>query len=442
MKFTLSWLKDHLDTKASLEEILDKLTLIGLEVEEVSNPGEKLKDFVIGHIVKTEPHPNADKLKLCHVDIGEHENPRVVCGAPNARKGLIGVFAREGTYIPGGGFTLGKAKIRGVESSGMMCSEAELELSTDHDGIIDLPRSAAKKLGQPYVEVMRLDDPMIDVYITPNRPDCLGVRGIARDLAAAGLGKLKAGPEAFSEKGLKASKAKIDLKFPKANADACPVFAGRVITGLKNGPSPDWMQARLSAIGLRPINALVDITNYISFDQGRPLHVYDADKIKGTVHARLGKKGEKFIGLDGREYQVSPEMTVIADENGVLGFGGVMGGEDSGSTSETTDVLIESAYFDPIRTATTGRETGIISDARFRFERGIDPESIMPGLDQATELILDICGGIASKSIIAGTSTRSRCRDQIRHWRSEAPYWVKTKIRQHQKNPQRSWLSN
>jgi len=408
MKFTLSWLKDHLDTKASLEEILDKLTLIGLEVEEVVNPGETLKDFVVGHIIKTEPHPDADKLKLCHVDIGEKENPRVVCGAPNARKGLTGVFAAEGTYIPGGGFTLGKAKIRGVESSGMLCSESELELSDDHDGIIELPKSAMKKLGKPYVEVMGLDDPMIDIYITPNRPDCLGVRGVARDLAAAGLGKLKpasaSNAKPYSEKGLKACPTKIELKFPKAKSTACPAFAGRVISGLKNGPSPDWMQARLNAIGLRPINALVDITNYISYDQGRPLHVYDVGKLKGTILARLGKKGEKLAGLDGREYELGPEMTVIADDNGALGLGGVMGGEESGSTDETTAVFIESAYFDPIRTAITGRTTGIISDARFRFERGIDPMSIMPGLDQATELILEICGGTPSKATMAGKS--------------------------------------
>ena len=407
MKFTLSWLKDHLDTKASLNEILDKLTLIGLEVEDVVNPGETLKDFVIGHVVKTEPHPDADKLKLCHINIGEKENPRVVCGAPNARKGLIGVFAREGTYIPGGDFTLGKAKIRGIESSGMLCSERELELSDEHAGIIELPKSAAKNIGKPYVDFMGLDDPMIDIYITPNRPDCLGVRGVARDLAAAGLGKLKPEDHTFSEKGLKPGKVKIGLDFTKAVSQVaghpCPAFAGRVITGLKNGPSPDWMQARLNAIGLRPINALVDITNYISYDHGRPLHVYDADKVEGTIHARLGKKGEKFAALDGREYEVGPEMTVIADDNGVLGLGGVMGGEASGSTRDTTSVIVESAYFEPIRTATTGRETGIISDARFRFERGIDPASIMPGLDYATKLILDICGGKAAKSTMAGS---------------------------------------
>ncbi len=406
MKFTISWLKEHLDTKASLDEILDKLTMIGLEVEEVVNPAEKLGDFVVAKVVKTEPHPDADKLKLCHVDYGAKETMRVVCGAPNARTDLIGVYAKEGAYIPGGDFILKKANIRGVVSSGMLCSERELELSEEHEGIIELPASAEKKLGKPFAEVAGLDDPMIDVYITPNRPDCLGVRGIARDLAAAGLGRLKPPARPFSEKGLKTCPVKIELKFPKAEADACPVFAGRAIEGLKNGPSPEWMQIRLKAIGLRPINALVDVTNYISYDQGRPLHVYDIARLKGTVRARLGAKTgkpEEFTALDGNVYKAGPDMTVIADDNGVLGLGGVIGGEDSGATEQTTGVLIESAYFDPVRTAKTGRRTNIISDARFRFERGIDPQSVMPGLDYATDLILEICGGTATKAALAGS---------------------------------------
>ncbi len=403
MKFTLSWLKDHLATDASLKDIVETLTTIGLEVEEVFDPAETLKDFTVAKVVSAKRHPNADKLKVCEVDTGSGM-AQVICGAPNARKGLIGVFAKEGTYIPGTDFTLGKAKIRGVESRGMLCSERELELSDEHEGIIELPKSAGKHIGARFIEVMELDDPVIEIAITPNRPDCLGVRGIARDLAAAGLGKLR--PDRVkSVEGEFDCPVPIDLKFSKDTADACPVFAGRLIKGVNNqidNKAYKLLKQRLRAIGLRPINPLADITNYVSYDRGRPLHVYDADKLKGTIHARLGKMGEKFLALDGKTYDTSEEMCAIADNSGVIGLGGVIGGEDTGCSAETTNVFIESAYFDPIRTAMTGRKTGIISDARYRFERGIDPASVGLGIDLATELILKICKGEPSHVSVAG----------------------------------------
>ena len=402
MKFTLNWLKDHLQTEASLDDILAKLTLIGLEVEEVTNPAESLKDFVIAKIEAAEKHPDADKLQVCTVNNGK-ETLQVVCGAPNARAGLLGVFAPVGTYVPGIDFTLTKAKIRGVESHGMMCSESELQLSDDYEGIIDLGSDAEKLIGTKFVDYKGLDDPVIEIAITPNRPDCLGVRGIARDLAAAGLGTLKPQDEGYEQDGEFDSDQAIDLTFNKDNAHVCPAFYGREIKGLKNGPSPDWLQQRLTAIGLRPINALVDITNYISYDAGRPLHVYDADKLTGTVCARLGKKGEKFQALDGKEYDDLEGACVIADEKNVLGLGGILGGENEGSTQGTTNVLIESAYFDPIQIAMTGRRLNIVSDARYRFERGIDPQSVERGVNLATKMILDICGGEPSKLIKAGT---------------------------------------
>jgi phenylalanyl-tRNA synthetase beta chain len=401
MKFTLNWLKDHLDTKASVDEIHDALIQLGLEVESIDNPADKLKDFTVARVVEAVQHPDADKLRVCKVDTGKGV-VQVVCGAPNARQGLIGVFAAPGVYIPGADFTLGKAKIRGVESMGMLCSERELQLSEEHKGIIELPESAAAHLGERFVEMMDIGDPVFDVSVTPNRPDCLGVRGIARDLAALGIGKLKKEDQGYTGEGSFPCPIKISLKFDNASADACPVFAGRYIKGVKNGPSPDWMQKRLRAIGLRPINALVDITNYISYDRCRPLHVYDADKVHGGIHARLGKKGESFLALDGRSYEVDDEACVIADKTRVLGFGGIMGGEESGCTEETVNVLIESAYFDPVRTARTGRKYGIVSDARFRFERGIDPHSVRAGVNLATKLILEICGGEPSAIEIAG----------------------------------------
>lgn len=401
MKFTLSWLKDHLQTKASVDEIAVKLTDIGLEVESVTDPAKALGAFTVARVLEAEPHPNADKLRVCKVDTGK-EIVQVVCGAPNARAGLIGVFAAPGTYIPGSDITLGKAKIRGVESAGILCSERELELSNEHTGIIELPEEAGRSLGERFVDVMGLNDPVIEIAITPNRPDCLGVRGIARDLAAAGLGTLKKADPGFTKDGNFDCPIDIKLSFPKQAANACPVFAGRLIRGVRNGPSPEWMQRRLRAIGLRPINLLVDVTNYISYDRARPLHVYDAAKLKSPVTARLGKKGESFLALDGRTYEVDETMCVIADARSVLGLGGVMGGEDSGATNETRDVFIESAWFDPPRTAATGRKTGILSDARYRFERGVDPQSVLPGLALATKLILEHGGGEPSRVKVAG----------------------------------------
>src|SRR6185437_9383219 len=398
MKFTLLWLKDHLDTRASVAEIADTLTRIGLEVEEVFDPATALAPFRVAKVVKCEKHPNADKLSVCEVDTGA-ERLQVVCGAPNAREGLKGVFAPVGSYVPGIDLTLTKAKIRGVESSGMLLSERELELSDEHTGIIELAPDA--KIGRPAAKALGLDDAVIEIAITPNRPDCLGVRGIARDLAAAELGQLKK-DTVKPIKGSFPNPVPIQLKFDKETAGACPIFAGRLVRGVKNGPSPDWLQRRLKAIGLRPINALVDITNYIAYDRGRPLHVYDADKLTGAIRARLGQQGERFVALDGKSYDVDGDMCVIADDRAVLGLGGVMGGEETGVTESTTNVFIESAYFDPKRTARTGRKLGIVSDARFRFERGVDPDFVVPGLELATQMVLELCGGEPSKITIAG----------------------------------------
>jgi phenylalanyl-tRNA synthetase beta chain len=402
MKFTYAWLKEHLDTKARVEKIADTLTRIGLEVEELFDPSVKLAPFRVAEVVKCEKHPNADKLSVCEVDTGK-ERLQVVCGAPNARAGMKGVFAPVGAYVPGIDLTLTKAKIRGVESNGMLLSERELELSDEHTGIIELDPKA--KVGSPAAAALGLDDAVIEVAITPNRPDCLGVRGIARDLAAAGLGKLKK-DSIKPVKGGFPNPIPIKLEFAKQTADACPIFAGRLVRGVKNGPSPDWLQRRLKAVGLRPINALVDITNLISYDRGRPLHVYDADKLSGAIRARLGRKGESFLALDGKTYEVDEDMCVIADDRAVLGLGGVIGGEDTGVTDATTNVFIESAYFDPKRTARTGRKLGIQSDARYRFERGVDPDFVVPGLELATDLVLRLCGGEASKMTIAGKSPK------------------------------------
>ena len=398
MKFTLAWLKEHLETDASLEEILDKLTLIGLEVEDVSDPASALEGFVVAEVLSAERHPDADKLQVCRVNTGTDE-VQVVCGAPNARAGMKGVFAPAGAYVPGIDLKLKKTKIRGVESNGMLCSERELRLSDEHTGIIDLPEDA--KVGAAAVEALALGDPVIDIAITPNRPDCLGVRGVARDLAAAGMGTLKDDP-VKALKGSFASPVAIELRFDAETADACPVFAGRLVKGVDNGRSPDWLQQRLTAIGLRPINALVDITNYISYDRGRPLHVYDADKLSDTVCARLGKKGESFTALDGNDYKVDENMCVIADDARVLGLGGVMGGEETGCTETTKNVLIESACFSPLRTAATGRTLNILSDARYRFERGVDPAFVLPGLEMASAMVQEFCGGEVSEVTLAG----------------------------------------
>ena len=405
MKFTLSWLKDHLDTGASLDEIATTLSAIGLEVEQIEDPAAALAAFTIARVVEAKQHPNADRLRVLQVEI-ETGKPlmEVVCGAPNARAGMLGVFAPLGTYIPGSGITLEKKPVRGVVSNGMMCSAAELQLSSESEGIIEVSADHAGKVGARYVSVLGLDDPVIEVKLTPNRPDCTGVHGIARDLAAAGLGTLKPPRTLPTVEGKDASPIDILLEFSPETADACPVFAGRYVKGVKNGPSPAWMQARLKAVGLRPINALVDVTNYISNDLGRPLHVYDADKLSGYIRARLGKTGESFLGLDGKTYDVDETMCVIADDKGPLGLGGIMGGEASGCTDATTNVLIESAWFDPVRTAITGRKTGLVTDARYRFERGVDPQSVVPGLDLATAMIIEMCGGTPSKMKLAGSA--------------------------------------
>lgn len=404
MKFTISWLKDHLDTTATLDEIVAALDSIGLEVEGIEDPAAAMAAFRVAEILEAEPHPDADKLRLCKVrgvDIdGNEADHQVVCGAPNAKAGLKGIFAPVGAYVASMDLTLKRAKIRGVESFGMMVSESEMGFSDDHDGIIELTGDKADyAIGTPIAQVFGLDDPVIEIGITPNRPDCLGVRGIARDLAARGLGTLKADPLAKVTVG-DAPKVAIDLKFD--DTKPCPVFAGRQVSGVKNGPSPDWLQTRLKAIGLRPISALVDITNYISFDRGRPLHVYDAAKVKGEIHARLAVKGEELLALDGETYKLTGDECVIADASGVIGLGGVMGGEGTGCLEDTQDVILESAYFDPIRTAMTGRVHNILSDARYRFERGVDPAFVEDGLELATQMVLDICGGTAGPVTVAG----------------------------------------
>ena len=399
MKFTLSWLKSHLDTDAPLDAICAKLTAIGLEVEGVTDPAAIFKPFRVAHVLKADPHPNADKLRVCLVDTGEGAPLQVVCGAPNARAGMKGVFAPVGSTVPGIDLTLKAATIRGVASNGMLCSEREMGLSDEHNGIIDLPADAP--LGAPFASVMGLDDPVIEIKLTPNRGDCLGVRGIARDLAAAGIGKLKpltviAIPGKFD------SPVKVTRDLPADAQDACALFVGRLIRNVKNGPSPAWLQRRLKAIGLRPISALVDVTNFFTYDLGRPLHVFDAAKVKGNIVARLARPGEKLLALDGREYALDDTMTVIADDNGPEGIGGVMGGEHSGCSEATTDVFVECAWFDPVRTAQTGRKLGIHSDARHRFERGVDPAFLHDGMELATQMILELCGGEASNVEIAG----------------------------------------
>ena len=398
MKFTLSWLKDHLETEASLEEITEKLTAIGLEVEAVSDPARDLAAFTVGYVIDAKQHPNADRLRVCIVDTGA-DQVQVVCGAPNARTGMKGVFAPSGTHIPGTGLDLKRTKIRGVESNGMLCSEREMGLSDEHEGIIELDETA--EVGQPFAEILGLDDPVIEIAITPNRQDCLGVYGVARDLAAAGLGTLKSfAPDAVA--GTFDSPISVDLAFSPETADACPCFVGRYFKGVTNRPSPDWMQRRLRAIGLRPISSLVDITNYVTFDLGRPLHVFDADKVAGNIHVRLARAGETMLALDGKEYTLDEAMTVIADDESPEGLGGVMGGEASGCTEETRNVFLEVALFDPIRTAATGRKLQIDSDARYRFERGVDPAMVLPGVECATKLILDLCGGETSEVVMAG----------------------------------------
>jgi phenylalanyl-tRNA synthetase beta chain len=398
VKFTLSWLKEHLETPASLDEITEALTRIGLEVESVTDPAAKLKGFSTAYVVSAEQHPNADKLRVCVVDTGSGEPVQVVCGAPNARTGMKSVFSPPGTYIPGKDITLGVGTIRGVESRGMLVSAFELGLSNDHEGIIDLPSDAP--VGLPYTAYAGIDDPIIEINLTPNRPDCTSVWGIARDLAAAGLGGLKtAEPKPIP--GRFPNPVKVSLDLP-GRAHWCPAFALRLVRGVKNGPSPDWLQKRLTSIGLRPINALVDITNFLTFDRGRPLHVFDAGKVKGDLVVRPGRSGESLLALDGRTYPLDEAMCVIADDAGVESIAGIMGGEISGCDESTTDVLIEAALWDTSVIAATGRRLGIVSDARYRNERGLDPRFNQPGMELATKLVLELCGGEPSEVFLAG----------------------------------------
>ena len=395
MKFSLSWLKQHLDTDADAATITDTLTAIGLEVESVHNPAAALAPFRVAKVLTAEKHPQADKLQVLTVDAGEGA-VQVVCGAPNARAGMLGVFGPPGAYIPGSDLTLKVAAIRGIESHGMMCSVRELQIGEEHDGIIELAGDAP--IGTAFADFAGLNDSVFDVNVTPNRQDCMGVRGIARDLAAAGLGTLKP---------LEVPKIEGSFKSPIAirieDPDGCPAFFGRAIRGVRNGPSPEWLQRRLKSAGQRPISALVDLTNYVMLDLGRPAHAYDIAKLDGALVARAASDGEKVLALNEKEYTLDPSMTVIADERHVHDIGGIMGGEDSGVTEATTDVMLEIAYFTPDRIAQTGQKLALTSDARTRFERGVDPAFLGDGLEILTGLILEICGGEASEAIHAGT---------------------------------------
>ena len=405
MKFTLSWLKDHLDTDAPLEEIVHTLSMIGLEVEGVEDRAAALAPFTVAHVVSAEQHPDADRLRVCKVDTGT-EIVQVVCGAPNARTGMKGVFAPVGSHVPGTGIDLKKGTIRGQDSNGMLVSERELGLSDEHDGIIELPEDAP--LGLAFAKYAGLDDPLIDIAITPNRADCLGVRGVARDLAAAGLGTLRK-LDTSKRNGSYESPVKWRRDFPAEAMDACPIVVGRHFRKVKNGPSPRWLQDRLKAVGLRPISALVDITNYVMMDLGRPLHVYDADKIEGGhLTIRFARDGEKFQALNGKEYTLDGEIIAIGDDHGVDDLAGVMGGERTGVSDETTSVFLETAIFDPIRVAMAGRKLNLLSDARYRFERGLDQTSPFWGTDVATRLILELCGGECSDIAVEGTEPEWR----------------------------------
>ncbi len=403
MKFTLSWLKDHLDTQATLGEIVETLTRVGLEVERVENPAGRLEGFIVARVVEASQHPNADRLRVCLVDTGAGAPVQVVCGAPNARAGMRSVFSPVGAFIPGKNITLAKGVIRGVESNGMLCSPAELELSQDHAGVIDLPDDAP--VGQSYAVYAGLDDPVIEINLTPNRPDAAGVSGIARDLAAAGVGELRTKAPA-AVPGHFHCPNEVRLEFSAADAHLCPAFALRLVRGVRNGASPDWMRRRLRAIGLRPINALVDITNYITFDRGRPLHVFDAAKVSGALHVRRARAGESLLALDGKTYALDESVVVIADDDGVESIAGVIGGEHSGCDENTRDVLIESALWDPLNIAQTGRKLGVATDARYRFERGVDPAFCVPGAELATRMTLDLCGGQASHLIVVGAPAK------------------------------------
>ncbi len=416
MKFSLSWLKQHLGTSASINDVADTLNRIGLEVEGIENPAERLAGFKVARVLSAAPHPQADKLQVLSVDAGDGPL-QVVCGAPNARAGMIGVFGTEGATVPSNAMVLKKTAIRGVESNGMMCSSRELELGDDHDGIIELPADAT--VGMAFADYSGADDPVIDVAITPNRQDCMGVRGIARDLAAAGLGTLKPLADLGTVSGADGGVSKMVGKtVPKSagtelfpcpieirtdDPEGCPAFYGRVIKGVTNGVSPAWMQARLKAAGQKPISALVDITNYVMLDHGRPSHAYDLAKLSGAVLARRAQDGETVTALNGKDYTLTAEMTVIADDAGAHDIAGIMGGEHSGCSDATTDVLLEVAYFTPERIAKTGQALMLTSDARTRFERGVDPAFLDDAVEIITALILDICGGEASAVVRAGT---------------------------------------
>jgi len=395
MKFTLSWLKQHLDTEATIDEVVEAMTLAGLEVEEVENPAEKLAAFSVAKVLTAEKHPDADKLRVCTVETRDGVKT-IVCGAPNARADMTVAYAPMGAYIPGADFSLDKKprKIRGVESSGMMCSGKELDLDEDADGIMDLDSSL--KMGTPLADALDINDPVIDFEVTPNRPDWLGVDSIARDLAAVGIGKLITKP-IESVKGDFPCPVTIKTDVP----DACPAFVGRVVKGVKNGPSPQWLQDQLKAIGLRPISALVDITNFITYDRARPLHFYDVAKLKGGITVHMGND-EKFDALDDKVYTASAEDTAICDESGILGLGGIVGGVSTGCDEGTTDILIECAYFDPLTIRRTAKRLGVNSDAKYRFERGVDTGFLLGGMDLATQMVLEICGGEASEVVVAG----------------------------------------
>jgi phenylalanyl-tRNA synthetase beta chain len=399
MKFTLSWLKDHLETDASLDAIAARLTALGLEVEGIEDPGQALQGFIVGHVLEAAKHPNADRLKLCTVATGG-ETIQVVCGAPNAHTGMKAVLARPGTVIPASGETLKKGAIRGVESQGMLCSSRELKLGDDHDGIIELPADAP--VGAPLTSVMKFD-PVIEIALTPNRVDALGVRGVARDLAASGLGRLKP-LDASPVKGTFESPRKVVMRLPAGDEVRCPQFVGRMIKGVRNCPSPAWLQDRLKAIGLRPVSALVDITQYFTADLGRPLHVFDDAKLSGPVGPRDARAGETLAALNGKTYALAPGMVVIADDTAALGIGGIMGGEPSSVTEGTTAVYLESALFEPRNISATGRALQINSDARYCFERGVDPESSVPGAEIATRMIMTLCGGEASHMVVGGAA--------------------------------------
>lgn len=389
MKFTLSWLKDHLETTATLSEIAERLVTLGLEVEGIEDPAEKLKGFVVADVVEAGRHPNADRLSLCFADAGDGKRIQVVCGATNVRKGMKVAFAPEGVTIPSTGTVLKKGKIRDVESFGMFCSATELGMGEESEGILDLDTTFAA--GTPLAEALGFADPIIDIAITPNRGDCFGVRGIARDLAASGLGTLK--PLVYKNQP-KAFPCPTSVTIE--DSQACSDFGALVVRGVKNGPSPDWVQHRLKAVGLRPISALVDMTNYLTFDIGRPLHVFDLNKVNGNLSIRFAKSGEALTGLNAKDYSLDETMTIIADDSGVLSLGGIIGGMSTGCLEDTVDVLIECALFDPIRTALTGRNLSVITDARTRFERGMDPTSI-PKVSKQRQIWW--CNGVVARSV-------------------------------------------